>query len=281
MLVATSLPLVLWRELLGGHGEPGWQPAATLAVALAFFAGTFTVPLLRPLRLFALVLSLMALGRLLTAFLGRSAGYRDWAAGAPAALSFAVANDLKLLPVAIVAAGLFLAGMSRGQLFLRVGDLRARAGLPFTERRVPWPRLAFLIMVVAYGYVFVHVTVTRGAHPGALATILAWAPVILAGSAINAFSEEFLFRNSLLSPLVPVLGRHGALWLTSLRFGIGHFYGNPSGPLGVAGAGLLGFLLGKSMFDTRGSGWAWIIHFVGDVLIFALIATTAPALWTP
>jgi membrane protease YdiL (CAAX protease family) len=107
------------------------------------------------------------------------------------------------------------------------------------------------------------------------------APVILVGAAVNAFCEEFLFRNSLIAQVAPVTGKLGALWLTGLRFGIGHWYGNPSGPLGVAGATLLGFLLGKSMLDTRGSGWAWIIHLIGDVMIFALVATAAPAVGQP
>jgi membrane protease YdiL (CAAX protease family) len=90
-----------------------------------------------------------------------------------------------------------------------------------------------------------------------------------------------LFRNSLIAPLVPAIGRSQALWLTSLRFGIGHFYGNPSGLIGAVGATLFGFLLGRSMIETGGSGWAWIIHFAEDIVIFALIALTPPALWLP
>jgi hypothetical protein len=49
----------------------------------------------------------------------------------------------------------------------------------------------------------------------------------------------------------------------------------------VVGATIFGFVLAWSMIETRGSGWAWIIHFAEDIVIFALIALTPPALWSP
>ncbi len=36
--------------------------------------------------------------------------------------------------------------------------------------------------------------------------------------------------------------------------------------LGVAGATILGFLLARSMIETGGSGWAWMIRGATDVL---------------
>jgi hypothetical protein len=50
-------------------------------------------------------------------------------------------------------------------------------------------------------------------------------------------------------------------------FGIPHFFGMPSGIIGVLMAGLLGFVLAKSMYETNGIFWAWLIHFVQDILI--------------
>ena len=37
---------------------------------------------------------------------------------------------------------------------------------------------------------------------------------------------------------------------------------------------ILAFLLGKSMLETRGMGWAWFMHFVPDVFIFFSYAMT-------
>jgi membrane protease YdiL (CAAX protease family) len=268
------------REALGQRPH-AWLALVPLVAAALLLMSTLLLAELVLLRGFALVLLLVSVGQLVVGLIGSSQVYSSWTARAPAGASFAVGNDLKLVPVGLVAAGLALRGSTREQLFLRIGDLRARAGLPFTKRTIPWWRLALITILLAYGYTFVHVTATRGANPSALTGLVGLAPVILVGAAVNAFCEEFLFRNSLIAQVAPVTGKLGALWLTGLRFGIGHWYGNPSGPLGVAGATLLGFLLGKSMLDTRGSGWAWIIHLIGDVMIFALVATAAPAVGQP
>ena len=42
---------------------------------------------------------------------------------------------------------------------------------------------------------------------------------------------------------------------------------NSNGIIGVTLAGTLGFILAKSMHETNGFFWAWVIHFLQDVLI--------------
>jgi hypothetical protein len=44
--------------------------------------------------------------------------------------------------------------------------------------------------------------------------------------------------------------------------------GSPPGVPGIILTGFLAFLLAKSMLETRGMLWAWIMHFVPDVFIF-------------
>jgi hypothetical protein len=41
----------------------------------------------------------------------------------------------------------------------------------------------------------------------------------------------------------------------------------PSGVIGVIMAGILGYVLAKSMYETNGFFWAWLIHFIQDILI--------------
>ena len=36
-------------------------------------------------------------------------------------------------------------------------------------------------------------------------------------------------------------------------------------------AAFLGYLLGKSMIETGGSRWAWLIHWLQDVIIFSFL----------
>lgn len=73
-----------------------------------------------------------------------------------------------------------------------------------------------------------------------VATALAAWPVLLLFAVENALSEEFRFRCVLLATGVPVLGRGQAMLLTSVLFGLGHWFGHPSGPTGIVLAALAG-----------------------------------------
>lgn len=87
----------------------------------------------------------------------------------------------------------------------------------------------------------------------------------------NSFSEEVSYRNALLNPLVDIVGRNQAILITAVLFGLAHYQGVPSGLLGIALSAILGFLLAKSMLDTKGMFWAWLIHFLQDILIFTYL----------
>ena len=62
----------------------------------------------------------------------------------------------------------------------------------------------------------------------------------------------------LLARLAPVVGTGQALLVTSTLFGIGHWFGHPSGASGVLMAGFAGYVWGRSVLDTRGFFWAWL-----------------------
>jgi membrane protease YdiL (CAAX protease family) len=282
LLAGSGLLVIVWREAFhqGGAALPQLVGAAAAGLLLL---GSYLAPLLRRLRLFSAVLLVQTIGFAAVELVAGLPVYRAWALGVPAALSFGVANSAKLVPVALGAVLLAASGKTRGELFLRIGNLRAPAEipLPVITSRTTWPRLGIIVIVLVGIYLVFHVAVTRHPSAAAVATLLEYSPVVVVAAAVNTFCEEFLFRNSLIAPLVPAIGRPQALWLTSLRFGIGHFYGNPSGLIGVIGATFFGLVLGRSMIETGGSGWAWMIHFAEDIVIFALIALTPPALWLP
>jgi membrane protease YdiL (CAAX protease family) len=104
-----------------------------------------------------------------------------------------------------------------------------------------------------------------------LAQALPLLPVVLVLALMNSFSEEMNYRASQLAILQGVLSHQQALLLTAAYFGIGHYYGVPYGIIGIHMAGILGWLLGKSMLETKGFFWAWFIHFLQDVMIFSLL----------
>jgi len=88
---------------------------------------------------------------------------------------------------------------------------------------------------------------------------------------INAVTEEAVFRLSLVSSLHGVVSDRVILPLGAGIFGAVHYVGVPGGPVGVVMAAFLGWFLTKSILETRGVFWAILIHFVQDVIIFAML----------
>ena len=103
--------------------------------------------------------------------------------------------------------------------------------------------------------------------------LLPWAVLF---AAMNALGEEMTFRAPLLSTSYDVLGRGSALWMTAIYFGLAHFlHGDPSGVPGFMMTAFVAYILGKSMLETRGLFWAWLVHMAADIPIFMLYALSA------
>jgi membrane protease YdiL (CAAX protease family) len=86
-------------------------------------------------------------------------------------------------------------------------------------------------------------------------------------SVANAFSEEAIFRIGIISPLYGALSVPVILLISGVVFGLPHYFGQPSGVVGVLMAGFLGWLLAMSLIETQGLLIAWAIHFAQDVVI--------------
>lgn len=96
-------------------------------------------------------------------------------------------------------------------------------------------------------------------------------PFVLLFSLTNSFTEEVIFRYT----VVGMLNNHHPkmfIQITSaVLFGLPHYFGNPSGIIGVVMAGVLGYVLCKATIETKGIGIAWVIHFVQDIIIFTAL----------
>lgn len=90
-------------------------------------------------------------------------------------------------------------------------------------------------------------------------------------SVANAFSEEAIFRVGIVSPLCGVLSVPIILIISGAMFGVPHYFGQPSGIVGMLMAGFLGWLLVMLLVETQGLFIAWAIHFVQDVVIITLL----------
>ncbi|MCW5910531.1 MAG: CPBP family intramembrane metalloprotease [Cyclobacteriaceae bacterium] len=100
-------------------------------------------------------------------------------------------------------------------------------------------------------------------------SFFAMMPLVLFVSATNAWSEEIFSRFVIVAGLDGKLKPVTICWISGVIFGIPHyFFGTPSGLFGVVMSGMLGWLLAKSVIETRGLGWALFIHFLQDVVIF-------------
>ena len=90
---------------------------------------------------------------------------------------------------------------------------------------------------------------------------------ILLFALTNALGEELIYRVGIVVPLQGLLAPVVIYGISAVLFGIPHYWGMPSGVIGAFLAGVLGYVLAKSVHETQGIFWAWVIHFLQDVVI--------------
>jgi membrane protease YdiL (CAAX protease family) len=271
-LIASNLAVVVWRTVLGQPSVPIWLGPVELVVLTAVASLMTTRNAARPLLHYFWMLPAIMLGQIAATAVSQTETWIIWARQVPAVVSFAVANGLKILPATTLALTFVGSGLTRDDLFLTIGDLRARLRRG-GRTTISWGALTLIAIPITTLPVLANVVAVRQPELP-LAVALTMAPVIVAGATANTLLEEFVFRQGLLARLVPAVGEGHALAITSLRFGIGHYFGNPSGPIGVLLATILGVFAGKCMLDCRGSGWVWLLHWINDLVIFTVIALT-------
>jgi len=278
-LLLSKLPLVIARDLLGR--DIPWITPAWIATAILLIIGTFVWPVLKPLRAYFAIMGVIILAPfILRPLITQSSIWRGAIEGQPQMIEIFSDRVLLVLDTLIVLIALFLLGVKRREAFLALGNMRAPVGgqASTTTRkwRFSWPILGTGISLLLAGLFFLFLV---SQNPAALTNIgaaIPWIPLILISAALNAFGEEAQFRAAPLATLLQAVGPKHAIWLTSLWFGLGHYYGGfPSGPFGLVQSGLLALLLGKAMLDTRGLGWSWIIHMSIDTVIYIFMAATA------
>jgi len=94
---------------------------------------------------------------------------------------------------------------------------------------------------------------------------------IILFSLTNSFGEEMIYRLGIVSPLKGFIPPTTIFFISAILFGIPHFAGMPNGIIGATMAGVLGFILAKSMYETNGFFWALTIHFIQDMIIFSAL----------
>ena len=105
--------------------------------------------------------------------------------------------------------------------------------------------------------------------------LIPYLPLVLLFSLTNSFSEEVVYRLGVIVPLVGSVDTAYILLISAVAFGAPHLRGMPNGIVGALMAGLLGWLLAKSVVETNGIFWAWFVHFLQDIIIFSAFVVVA------
>lgn len=279
ILLTSLLPRVILQEVFGQIVSPDLQVGISLTVILAGLLATVASDSLRRLRPF-LILMLVLVGAEWLVFnrLDRLP-YFSARLNSPSFSTYMLAEQLLRLTVTLVIiAALFLVRRRPRDFFLAPGDLAA----PVQPTRwlgvgpgLRWNRFGLVLTVLISLGTLAFLLIAGRPSPDLIQQALPFLPVIFLAAAMNAFNEEMTYKASILSLLESPVGGRQALFLVAAYFGIGHFYGVPYGITGVLLAGFLGWILARSMMETRGLFWAWFIHFWQDVWIFSFLALGA------
>jgi membrane protease YdiL (CAAX protease family) len=274
-LVASLAPDIVVLE--SARSLPLWwlpaKAALLLAGALALHLGARE----RALAGYGLVLAVVVAMQWVMVQAGGSAW---WVARFPAgsfATAFGGSIALKLLTIVPIAGVLLLVKRTARDAYLTPGDLRAKASaigwLSIPADTIGWGRLAVLSgFAIAVGTLLLTLlTVTGFALPPNLDRLWPLLPLIVVLALANSFAEGVAYRNAVLGPLTGALPKGAVVLASATFFGVAHFYGAPSGVIGVVMSTVLGWFLARSMVETRGFLAPWIIHFLQDVVIFSTI----------
>jgi len=276
MLLASALPIIVVQEVIHIDVPDTWRLGFPVLVMSAGLLITWAWKAARALRpFFILFIALGMVEWLVYTQIGNMPLWKAWQSDSSFNISMMASQTLRMIVTLVVIAALFFLKKKRESFFLVKGDTSAVVepvkwmGVKEGER---WNKFGRnFAVILSLGTLTFLILAGRPSLDIVIKT-LPFFIVILLAAMMNAFSEEMTYKASFLSVLEDVIGRNQALWLMAVYFGIGHFYGVPFGVIGVLMAGFLGWFLGKSMLETRGLFWAWFIHFVQDVLIFAFIA---------
>jgi len=284
-ILIVSTPTIILRLLVRGVPAepltPVWLAWAQVVVLTVLWAVTWVWPALKPLRSFVLAILAFSFGFFLVIpFVEESAAWTNWMEQASWGIWLVAKLGIRLIIVALMALTLIGSGIGRRQLFLVRGNPSApgqptRLLLDILREPKPWNRVVREWLPFYAVILLIVVGIQVRPDVSQVLRAVTFLPAIVVMAAINAFSEEFEFRSVLLARLEPVLGPWQAILMTSVMFGLGHYFGAPSGPFGVLLATYLGWIAAKSMIETRGFVWAFLIHFVGDFIIYTFWAMSA------
>jgi membrane protease YdiL (CAAX protease family) len=283
VIIIVSIPQIIYRLLVPGvPGEPYnpiWLACTQAFVLMVLWVVTWVWPTVKPLRGFVLAILAICVGTFfIIPYIDESVARLKWIQQASWWVRLVAGRlEVHLVQVTLMALTLIGSGIGRRELFLVRGNPNApgqptRLLLGILKEPKPWNRI--VREWLPYYVIILGIVLILQVRPNVsqISQALIFLPAIIIAAAINAFGEEFEFRSVLLARLEPVLGPQPAILMASGVFGLMHYFGAPGGPFGVLLAAYLGWIAAKSMIETRGFVWAFLIHFIGDFILYAFWA---------
>jgi len=275
MIISSILPLVILKEVF--KIEPNWFFEAQLIIFFILLLASFIFDLLKKIRLYILMVLILIGTQWLTTIIQSLATWNN--------LFNNITNDfillllkgqlLKLAAALIIFIVLLYFKKRPKNFFIAMGDIDGEVKpIKFILTEPPnWKKLGFTFAIYLSIGTLIFLVIAGGIPSlDKLISIIPIFPLIIIFAAINSFYEELGYRAALISVLEDKIGSKHSLYLTSVFFGIAHFYGVPYGVIGVIMATFLGYIMGKSMLETRGFFWAFLIHMILDIQIFSFMA---------
>lgn len=273
-LIASILPEIIFRECLGS--VPDALPLVRLIVLL--MAGIISQYLKsKTITKYITVLGGIVLAEILTKMIFLSNIWQKTFDMNSFIGNFGGSILLKVIGIIPVVAILFALYKSPQAVFIAIGDLTVKADeikwLGIKKNIISWGKLAVIsAALISLGTILLTVfTVTGSSSNLNFDQLIKYFPVVVIIAVLNSLCEGIVFRSAILGPLRNVLPKSQAIFVAALIFGIAHYYGAPSGIVGVVMSGLLGWYMCRSMYETNGFAASWIIHFMQDVVIFSTI----------
>ena len=283
-ILVLSVPPIVYRLIVpvvpGESIYAMWLACAQAVALMILWVATWVWPAMESLRGFILVPLAICVGTcIIFPLIEDSSVWSKWWQQASWGIRLVVGYlTVHLVQIALLVLTLIGSRIGRRELFLTRGTPRALCPptrLLFMKAPEPWNIVARKFIVVYIIIAVVYMGIQAAFASPKISQLFLYFPAIVIAAAINAFGEEFEFRSMPLARLEPVFGPGQAIIMTTVMFGLTHYFGVPGGPIGVLLVAFLGYIGAKSMVDTRGIVWAFLIHFTGDFIIYSTWAMLA------
>ncbi|MDO6436014.1 CPBP family intramembrane metalloprotease [Cyclobacterium sp. 1_MG-2023] len=187
----------------------------------------------------------------------------------------------QLVTLLLAAAMLVVLNYSRKEVFktyFRKGDankrflpapylgIRPKPNETWKKAGIEWALVISLVTVIV-----IYLQLFGEESNPSLAKLAAVFPLAVLAALVNSFVEESICRIGVIVALKGVYDDGKIAIVSGLLFGSVHYFGTPGGFTGAIVSGFLGWFLAKSILETKGIFWAWLIHFLQDIIIITAL----------